>query len=616
MAEQLFPNQMTHMLDDRNKAMFQGVARFKAGVTRTQARANLATIAANLARQYPSIDGGRTTTVRPIRDVLFTSSGSDSTPILFASIGLLVVVGIVLLIACSNVANLLLARAASRQQEIAIRLAIGASRGRLVRQLLTESVLLACLGGVVGFFVGYAGLQLLFGSLPGSANFIQPKFDTTVFVFVLSVSLATGFLFGSVPALEASRASLGETLKQEAHTLGKARSRISFSNALLIGQVAFCFLLLVTATLFLRGIGRAYAIDPGFQTAHLAVFMTSPGQAGFGKAQTKAFYKDVRDRVLSIPGVESVSWSSNLPLWARLVNGLEIEGRQKRMQADNLSTVLSTVDRNYFETAGVALDRGREFTDRDQQNSAPVAIVNAKLAHDYWPHGDALGKCIRIPGETQLRQIVGIARNANYTAWGEPPQPCVYVPLEQNYFDAMTLYVRTKGEPQGVVDAVHRQLYAAAPQLLTGELWSMRTGRQIMEGGLYQAKMGVFLLNVFGLLALALASVGLYGLMAYSVHQRKREIGLRMALGAAQKTVLRLILKQGLSLVFTGVLIGCIAALLVGRLLTRMLYGLAPSDPVSIAAAAFVLLGIATLACYFPARRASHVDPLIALRES
>jgi predicted permease len=482
----------------------------------------------------------------------------------------------------------------------------------LVRQLLTESIFLGFLSGIVGLLVGYAGLHLLFGALPSAANFVAPKLDATVFAFALVISLTTGFLFGTVPALRASRASVAETLKEETRTMGRSQKRVSLANALLVGQVAFSFLLLMTAALFLRSIGRAYEIDPGFQTAHLAVFMTSPGQAGYGEPQTKAFYKDVRERVARIPGIESVSWASNLPLWARTVSGLQIEGRQPRSQADKLTTVVNTVDLNYFETAGVAIRSGREFTSLDQRNSTPVAIINEKMAHDYWPHGDALGKRIQLPGEKQMRQIVGIARTANYSNWAELPQLCVYLPLEQNYSDAMTLYVRSQGDPRQILAPVQREIHAAAPQVLAKDL---RTGREIIDGGLFQAKMGVALLSVFGLLALGLASIGLYGIMAYSVTQRKREIGLRMALGAAQATVLRLILKQGMSLVLTGVLIGFVAALLAGRLLSRMLYGIGASDPVSITGAALVLLAVALLACYLPARWASRVDPLVALRE-
>ncbi len=612
MAEQLLPHEMQNALSERDKAVFLGVGRLKPGVSRAQAQANIETIASALAREYPEANQGRTATVRPIADILFNSASAGGTPILFASALLLIVVGIVLLIACSNVANLLLARSAARQQEVAIRLAMGASRRRLVRQLLTESVLLGVLSGFVGLLIAYAGLGLLFGALPSSGNFIKPKLDVTVFLFALFISLATGFIFGAIPAFKASRASVAEALKEEARTTGRSRSKMTLANALLVGQVAFSFLLLVTATLFLRSISRAYEIDPGFQTAHLAIFMTNPGQAGYGKPQTKAFYKEVRERVAAIPGIESVSWASNLPLWARVASGLHVEGREQRSKADVITTIVNTVDLNYFETAGVAIDKGRAFTQMDREDSTPVAIVNEKMAHDYWPDQDALGKRIQLPGEKIMRQIVGVARTANYSNWAEPPQLCVYVPLEQNYSDAMTLYVRSKGDPQQILIPVQREVRAAGQPIFVND---MRTGRQIIEGGLFQAKMGVALLSVFGLLALALASIGLYGIMAYSVNQRKREIGVRMALGAARQSVLRLILKQGMSLVLTGVVIGLGASLLAGRLLARMLYGVSASDPVSVAVAAIVLSVVALLACYLPARRASRVDPLVALRE-
>lgn len=612
MAEQLLPTEMRNALSDRGKVVFQGIGRLKPGFTVARAQANVAAIAAALAREYPETDQGHTATARPVMDVLFGSASSGSSPILFGSMVLLAVVGIVLLIACSNVANLLLARSAARQQEVAIRLALGASRGTLVRQFLTESIVLGFLSGLVGLAVGYAGLRLLWSALPSSSNFIAPKMDATVFVFALAVSLLTGFVFGTIPALRASSASVAGALKEEAHTIGKSRRRITFANVLLVGQVAFSFLLLVTATLFLRSIERAYEIDPGFQSKNLALFMTNPGQTGYGKAQTKGFYKEVRERVATIPGVRSVSWASNLPLWGRMATGLQVEGRQQRSEADKITAIVNTVDLLYFEAAGVAIDKGRGFTASDREDSTPVAMVNEKLANDYWPNQEALGKRIQLPGERAMRQIVGIARTANYSALAEPPQPCVYVPLEQNYSDAMNLYVRSQGDPEAIMKPVQREVRAIAPQIMVNDT---RTGRQIIDGGLFQARVAVALLSVFGLLALGLASIGLYGIMAYSVNQRKREIGLRMALGAAQAKVLRLILKQGMSLVLMGVLIGLGAALLVGRLLSRMLYGVSATDPVSVATAAGVLLAIALLACYLPARRASRVDPLIALRE-
>ena len=612
MTEALLPNQMQAALGDRGKAAFYGVGRLKPGITRMRAQINMSAIASRLAREYPATDEGHGIAVRPIRDILFASSTGSSSPIVFAGAILLVVVGIVLLIACSNVANLLLARSAARQQEVAVRLAVGASRSRLVRQLLTESILLGMLSGAAGLLMAYAALQLLFGALPASANFISPKIDSTVFAFALLVSVATGVIFGVVPALSATRVDVAEGLKEESRTAGRSRKKISVANALLVVQVAFSFLLLVTATLFLRSIQRAYDIDPGFQTAHLAVFTTSPGQAGYSRQQTYAFYKDVLERVARVPGVTSVSWASNMPLWARPVNGLKIEGREQRSRGDAVASIVNTVAPGYFETAGVRIESGRAFQKIDQETSTPVAIINQKMAHDYWPDGRALGRRIQLPGEKQMREIVGIARTAVYSAWGEPPQACAYVPLEQNYSDAMDLYVRSQGNPQQILVPVRSEIKAAGPPVLIGGPLS---GREIIDRGLFQARIGVTLLSVFGLLALGLASIGLYCILAYSVTQRKREIGLRMALGAARTAVLRLVLRQGMSLVLIGLGAGLTASLGVARLLRRMLYGVSGVDPVSVAAASAVLLVIALLACYVPARRASRVDPLIALRE-
>src|SRR5262249_20676673 len=312
-----------------------------------------------------------------------------------------------------------------------------------------------------------------------------------------------------------------------------------------------------------------------------------------------------------LSGIESVSWASNLPLWARASSGLEVEGRQARSRADQIRAVVNTVDLDYFETVGVFIESGRKFTDFDQETSAPVAIVNEKMAHDYWPAG-ALGKRILLPGDKEWRQVVGVARTANYSTWGERPQLCIYLPAEQRYADSMNLYVRSIGAPQQVLNSVQREIHAAGPQVLAGD---RRTGSEIVDGGLFQQRMGVGLLTVFGLLALVLASIGLCGILAYSVNHRKREIGLRMALGATRLSVLVLILREGMSLVLTGVGIGFAATLLVGRLLSGMLYGVSETDPISVAGAALVLSAVALLACYLPARSASRVDPLVALRE-
>jgi predicted permease len=611
MMERLFPTSLQNALTDRGKAALLGVGRLKTGVSREQARANIGTISAALAQYYPTTNQGRSGTVRPIRDVLLASGSSGSSGMLFASAALSIVVGIVLLIACSNVANLLLARSAARQQEMAVRLAMGASRPRLVRQILTESVLLGLFSGVFGLLLAEGGLQFLFGRLPSGANFPTPKLDAAVFVFALLVSLATGLLFGIIPALKASRANVGEVLKEAGRAAGRSRRRVTVANALLVGQVAFSFLLLVTAALFLRSIGVAYQMDPGFQTAHLVVFPTNPGQAGYSKSQTTAFYRNVRERVAGLPGVVSVSWGSNMPLWARSTSGLQVEGWQGRSRSDQVRAVVNTVDRDYFETAGVAIESGRAFNNADQETSIPVAIVNEAMAREYWP-GGALGKRVKLPGDNVTRQVVGVSRTADYTGLGEPPQACIYVPLTQNYADSMVLYVRSQANPREVLAPAEREIRAAGPQIL---IFGIRTGSEVIDGGLFQAKMGVGLLTIFGLLALGLASIGLYGVLAYSVNQRKREIGLRMALGATRSSVLRLVLGEGMSMVAAGLLIGLAAALAVGRLLSGMLFGVGAADPASLATAALVLSAVALLACYLPARWATRVDPLEALRQ-
>ena len=289
-----------------------------------------------------------------------------------------------------------------------------------------------------------------------------------------------------------------------------------------------------------------------------------------------------------------------------------MDGREQRSKADVISSILNTVDVRYFETADIPIESGRDFTGTDREDSMPVAIVNEKMAHDYWPNRSALGKRIRLPGEKVVRQIVGIARTANYSTLAEPPQACIYVPLEQNYSDGMTLYVRSQGDPRQIMLAVQREVRATGPGIMVNDI---RTGRTIMDNGLFQAKAVVVLLSVFGLLALGLASVGLYGIMAYSVQQRRREIGVRMALGASQGWVLRMILKRGLMLVGIGMALGFASALLAGRLLQRALYGVGVTDPLSVGGAVLLLLAVAFLACYVPGLAASRTDPLTALRE-
>jgi macrolide transport system ATP-binding/permease protein len=611
MAEQILPPQQQNALKDRAVLTFNGAARLKPGVSLSQAQADMKTIADELAQQYPETNEGQSVALRPLTEaVIGTNQGQG---LLVGSFFLMTVVAFVLLIACSNVANLLLARAAARRQEIAVRMALGAGRSRLVRQLLTESVLLGFLGGILGFFFGYAGCQFLWSFRPAefAQNLADPKLNANVFVFSLVTALFTGLLFGIAPALRSSRTPVVEALKEETRTAGRSLSGITIANALLIGQVAVSLVLLVVAALFLRSIRSQYAIDPGFETKNLAIVMLYPGQAGYDRTRIEQFYKDMKDRLATVPGIASVSWASNLPMWAHVEAGLMIEGREPRKKSEEISSVVNTIDLDYFSTMSIPLVAGRDFTQNDREGSASVVIINDALANRYWPNQDPLAKRLQIPAEKEFRQIVGVVRTANYQALGEPPQPCVYIPLRQTYFDSMVLYVRTERDPASVLTAVQSQIRNLDPALTVDDV---RTGTKVIDQALWGAKMGVGLLGVFGFLALGLASVGLYGIMAYSVNQRRREIGIRMALGAGQVRVWGLILRQGMTLVVSGVALGLVLSTLLGRALSKTLYGVGAIDPLSLGGASLVLLLVAFAACYLPARSASRADPLVALR--
>jgi len=395
--------------------------------------------------------------------------------------------------------------------------------------------------------------------------------------------------------------------------MGRSRRRISLANTLLAGQVAISLVLLVVAALFLRSIQREYTIDPGFETKHLALFMLYPGQAGYDRARTEQFYKQVRDRIGAVPGISSLSWASNLPLWGRKETGVVIEGQEQRKKSEAISAVINTVDLTYFATLGIPFVEGRDFTQDDRDISAPIAIINDAMAAKYWPNQDPLGKRLQLPHGKGFLQIVGVVKTTNYQTLGENPQACVYIPLRQNYSDAVILYVRTERDPSTIFAAIRdeiRSLDAALP------MEDMRTGTKVIEQALWWSKIGVGLLGVFGLLALGLASVGLYGIMAYSVNQRRREIGVRMALGASQGEVSIFILRQGMTVVFSGTALGIGLAFLLGRALSSFLYGVSGNDPLSLGGASVVLLVVAFIACYLPARAASRVDPLVALQQT
>jgi predicted permease len=612
-AQQVLPIELQDVLRERGKPFFQGIARLKPGVSRSQAEASLQTVAATLLQEDPDANAGHTISVQPVTTALFSSTGGER-GLALASTVLLLIVGLVLLIACSNVANLLLARAVTRRQETAVRLAIGASRGRLVRQLLTESVLLGLVGGIAGLGIGYEGCRFLWSFRPPeyARNLVDPKLDATVFLFGLLLSLATGFIFGIVPAMRASRTGLVESLKEETHVTGPSGRSARFQKTLLAGQVAFSLVSLIAASLFLRAVQRAYDIDPGFDNRHLAVLMLNTEQQGRDVVRTKAFHREVENRVSRIPGVQAVTWASNLPFWSSASRGVFIEGQQLLRKSETISTVTNTIDLDYFKTMQIPLLQGRVFNEGDQEGSLPVVVINEDLARRYWPNGNAVGNHLRFSGDTVRRQIIGVVKTTNYTTLGEAPQPCLYLPLGQNPRGSSNLYVRSAGDPSLVLAEVQRGIKDVDPKV---QVTDVRTGAKIVNQVLWNARIVLGMLGIFGLLALALASVGLYGILAYSVRSRQRELGVRMALGASRSDVLRFVLQQGMVLVGIGVGAGLAIALLVGRAFSRMLFGLSPADPVSLIGASAVLLLVAALACYLPALAASRMDPMQALRE-
>jgi predicted permease len=612
MSDRVLPGSLRGWMDERRALVFNMAGRLKPGQTIAQAGANLTVLAKSLEDTYPLPNEGRSTAVKPLTEATIFPGVREG--LMAGSAVLMVISGLVLLIACSNVAILLLARATSRRQEIAVRLALGANRRRLVQQLMTESVLLGLLGGCLGLLVALWSRDLIWSTRPSffALNLVDPELDGRVLVFAVLVSLATGVVFGLAPALATSRADLVTAFKDQSRAAGRRRRRFGLANLLIVGQVALSLVALITAALFLRSSRQAATIDPGFDVDHVALMQVSPGQQGYDLDHSREFFRTVAANVAAVPGVRSASWASNLPLFGANSRSVYIEGKEQDKQFAGVLTLSNSVDVGFFETMGIPLMRGRGFTDADRTGSVPVAVINDTMARKYWANEDPIGRRFRFYTEREYRQVIGIVKTAKYVTLGETPQAAAYFPLQQSQNDAMVLYVRTEGNPAALLTPVQqeiRRLDASVP------IQNPQVVRDIMDQSLWAVNLGAALLAVFGGLALALACVGLYGVMAYSVGQRTQEIGLRMALGAGQSQVMSLVLRQGLTLVGAGVALGVAGALIVSRFIGSLLFGSA-QDPVSFITASLALIVVAALASFLPALRASRVDPLVALRET
>src|SRR6266581_1149757 len=516
-------------------------------------------------------------------------------------------------IACVNLANLLLAQAARREKELSIRAAMGAGRARLVRQLLTESTVLSLLGGLAGLVVAYWGRNVLWSFRPpflldGS---IDLSFDARVLGFTLLISLLTGLVFGIIPAIKASGTDINEILKTGGRggALGWTHNRLL--GLLVISEIALALVALVGSGLFLRSMQTAQQYNPGFESQNLFQLLFDLGALRYDADRGQQFFRDVIERAKSVPGVVSASVSSNGVFGGTLAGTIFREGEQT--DPNNRGTLVNfdDVTPGHFATMRIPLLSGRDFTDFDRENTTPVVIVNEAMAKMVWPGQEPLGKRFSIVTEPRLLQVVGVVGTTVIGQIGEDPQPIAYVPMRQRYSPAAALVVRTNSNPEPLIGAVRTQVQPIDKNLA---FTNAQTVQQILGQGLWAARMGAALLGLFGALALILASIGIYGVLAYSVAQRTSEIGLRMALGAQPYQVLRLVLKQGMLLALIGAAVGILVALPVARFASGLLYGVSATDPLTYAGITFLLMGVALLACYLPARRATRIDPLVALR--
>lgn len=600
------------LLGDRGTQWLTAAGRLKTGVSIGTAQAAMSILARQLADSHPDTNRDEGISLTPASSVPGEVRGAV---VGFVSL-LMGVVGLVLLIACANVAGLFLARASARRQEVAIRMAVGANRGRLVRQLLTESVLLFLAGGTIGVLLAVWTNDLLPKFLPSSsAASIDLNVDVRVLSFTLMVSLLTGILFGLAPALEASKPDVIFALKSDTAGAGSRRSRTR--NLFVVAQIAVSLVLLIGAGLFVRSLRNAGSIDPGFNPDGVYTVAFDLAIQGYDEERGREFYGKLIERVETLPGVRAAGLAALVPLAGgnRSV-GINVGGHEPPPGQRSFDVGTNSVDPRYFRTVEVPVLRGRNFTDADRRTGAQVAVVNETMARRFYGSVDAVGKRFTLGAvggaDSAPVEIIGVVKDGKYVTLGEEPRPHIYRAFEQAYHPRMTLHVRTApGDAAGVIAAVRREA-----QLLDGNLplTGVTTMTEQIGFSLIPLRFAASVVGTLGLIGLLLAGVGIFGVVSYSVAGRTREIGIRMALGAQPRDVLRLVVRQGMSLALVGVGIGLPLAFASTRALASLLYGVSATDPLVFVGIALLLVVVALVASYIPARRATRVEPVVALR--
>jgi predicted permease len=594
---------------NRRLLIYNVFGRLKPGVSIAQGRTAMQIIGRRLEKDFPNENKGRNVDLLPL--IQATIPPALRSIVMQGSGVLMAIVGLVLLIACANVANLMMARATARRREFTVRLALGGSRVRLVRQLLMECLLVAIPGGLLAVAVAVGGRSLIISLLPAAvspANLNMP-IDTTVLLFTLVLAFVSAALFGIAPALRASRSDLASDLKERLD--GSSPGRLKLRHLLVLVQVTLSVVALASAGLFIRSLSNAQTMDLGFESEKLVTIPYNVALNNYDEARGKEYHRQVVERVRTLPGVAAASVALALPLTPPFQRSVFPEGQEDVKTNSGVLVYTNVIGPGYFDALRIPLLRGRNFTDADREGQQSVVIINEAMAKRFWPGQDALGKRFRFYGDKEQRIIVGIVRNAKYIFVGEDPQTMAYTPLEQQYTPGISLIVRTTSSPDAMKGTIEREVQAIDQQM---PLNNIQTASQLLSASLTGARVAATLLGVFGLLALVLAGVGIYGVMSYSVNLRSREIGIRMALGAERTKVMQMVLRQGMTIVAIGLGSGLVVAIGISRLLSGLLYGVGTADLRAFGATAAVLLLVALIANLVPARRATTVDPISVMR--